>query len=88
MVPNSDQKTRAIAQDWTSSDRAAPWLDDFTAVDGILFVGDVSLGNEYAARARLFPNPQRCLPESLATLNGHTSEERCTAKATGGSPRQ
>ncbi len=65
---NSDQETRAIAQDRTSSDPAAPWRDDFTAISGILFVGDVSLGNEYATRARLFPNPQRCLPESLAPL--------------------
>ena len=65
---NSDQEARAIAQDRTSSDPAGPWLDDFAAINGILFVGDVSLGNEYATRARLFPNPQRCLPESLAPL--------------------
>ena len=44
------------------------WLDDFTAINGILFVGNVSPGYEQETRARLVPNPQRCLPASLAPL--------------------
>ena len=47
---------------------AASWRDELKAIDGILFVEKVSLGNEKTTRARLVPNPERCLPESLAPL--------------------
>ena len=65
---NDGDEMRAIMEDWTSSNPAVPWLDDFTAINGILFVGNVSLGYEQETRARLVPNPQRCLPASLAPL--------------------
>ena len=65
---NDGDETRALSKDWTSSDPAAPWLDDFRAINGILFVGNVSLGNEQATRAKLVPNPERWLPESLSAL--------------------
>lgn len=32
-----------------------PWLDDFTTINRILFVGHVSLGYEQETRARLVP---------------------------------
>ena len=65
---NDGDETRAIAEDWTSSSPAAPWREELKTINGILFVGDVSPGNEQAARARLRPNPERCLPKSLAPL--------------------
>lgn len=55
---NNGDETRAIRKDSTN----------FKAINGILLVGDVSLGNEQATRARLVHNPERCLPESLAAL--------------------
>ena len=70
---------RAIAEDWTSSGLAAPWREELKTINGILFVGDVSLGNEQATRARLRPNPERCPPKSLASL----TREHGLAKLTG-----
>ena len=72
-------ETRAIAEDWTSSSLAAPWREELKTINGILFVGDVSLGNEQATRARLRPNPERCPPKSLASL----TREHGLAKLTG-----
>ena len=76
---NDGDETRAIAEDWTSSSLAAPWREEFKTINGILFVSDVSLGNEQATRARLRPNPERCLPKSLAPL----TREHGLAKLTG-----
>ena len=79
---NDGDETRAIAEDSTSGNRTAPWLHELMAINGILFVGNVSLGNEQATRVRLVPNPERGLPESLAPL---TKEDRL-ANLTGFQP--
>ena len=60
--------TRAIMEDSTSGNPAASWRDELEAINGILLVGDISLGNEQVTRARLVPNPERCLPRSIAPL--------------------
>ena len=78
-VWNDGDETRAIAQSPTVSNPAEPWRHELRAIHAILFTDNVSLGNEQATRARLFPNPERDLPESLASL---TSEHRL-AKLTG-----
>ncbi len=65
---NDGDEIRAVAQDPTATTLTASWRDDFTSIHGILFTDNVSLGNELATRARLFPNPERDLPESLAPL--------------------
>ena len=70
---NDGDETWAITEGPTSGNAAASWRDEFKAINGILFVGNISLGNEQVTRARLVPNPERCLPESLAPL---TTENR------------
>ena len=65
---NDGDETRAITEDWTSGNPTAYWRDELKAVSGILLVGNISLGYEQVTRARLVPNPERCLPESLAPL--------------------
>ena len=59
---------RAIAKDAMDETPNAPWRDDLRGVSGVLFIGNVSLGNELRTRARLVKNPDRHLPESLAFL--------------------
>ena len=75
---DGDEK-RAIAEDGTSIHPTAPWRSELEVIDSILFVGNVSLGNEYTTRARLVPNPERCMPESLAPL----TKERSLGELTG-----
>ena len=70
---NDGDETRAITEGSTSGNATASWRDELKAINGILFVGNISLGNEQVTRARLVPNPERCLPESLAPL---TTENR------------
>ena len=64
-----------------SGNPTASWRDDLKVINGILLVGNISLGNEQVTRARLVPNPERCLPESLAPL----MMESRLATLTGGS---
>ena len=65
---NDGDDTRAIRKASASEHAAASWRDELKSINGILLVGDISLGNEQETRARLVPNPERCLPESLAPL--------------------
>ena len=65
---NRGDEFRAIARDPTNETPNALWRDDLRDVAGVLFVGNVSLGNELQTKARLFQNPDRNLPESLAFL--------------------
>ena len=65
---NDGDDTRAICNDEASEHAAGTWRDELKAINGILLVGNISLGNEQETRARLVPNPERCLPESLAPL--------------------
>ena len=65
---NDGADIRAIWGDSASENPAASWRDELKAINGILLVGNVSLGNEQVTRARLVPNPERCLPESLAPV--------------------
>ena len=69
---NDGDESRAIMEGSTNGNPTASWREDLKAIDGILFVGDISLGNEQTTRARLAPNPDRCLPESLAPLTAET----------------
>ena len=59
---------RAIARDGRNEAPTAPWRDELCDVAGVLFLGNVSLGNELRTKARLVQNPDRSLPESLAFL--------------------
>ncbi len=59
-------ETRAITR--CPARPATCWRDELKAINGILLVGDISLGNEQATRARLVRNPERYLPDSLAPL--------------------
>ena len=61
-------ETRAITERSASGNPTASWRDELKVINGILLVGNISLGNEQVTRARLVPNPERCLPESLAPL--------------------
>ena len=65
---NDGDESRAIRESATNGNLTTVWRDELKAINGILFVGNVSLGNEQTSRARLVPNPERCLPESLAPL--------------------
>ena len=65
---NDGDDSRAIMEVSTRGNPPACWRDELKAIDGILLVGNISLGNEQVTRARLVPNPERCLPESLAPL--------------------
>ena len=65
---DTDQETRAIAEDSMSSKPTVPWRHELNAINGILFVGDISLGMEQGTRAKLIPNPERCLPVGVAPL--------------------
>ena len=65
---NRGDEIRAIARDPTNEAPNALWRDEFRDVAGVLFVGNVSLGNELQTRAWLVQNPDRNLPESLAFL--------------------
>ena len=65
---NDGDETRSITEDSTSGNPTASWRDELKVINGILLVGNISLGNEQVTRARLVPNPERCLPESLAPL--------------------
>ncbi len=65
---NEGDETRAITEVSSSGNPTASWRDELKAIHGILFVGNISLGNEQVTRVRLVPNPERCLPESLAPL--------------------
>ncbi|MDE3261993.1 MAG: hypothetical protein OYL41_08430 [Acidobacteriota bacterium] len=76
---NDGEEIRAIARDPTTEVLTAPWRDDLKDVAGVLFVGDVSLGNELQTKARLIQNPDRSLPESL----GFLTTERKMGELTG-----
>ena len=65
---NDGDEILAIAQDPANQLPAAPWRDELRGVTGVLFVDNVSLGNELGTRARLLQNPDQDLPESLAFL--------------------
>ena len=65
---NDGDESRAIMEGSTRGNPTASWRDELKAINGILLVGNISLGNEQVTRARLVPNPERCLPESLAPL--------------------
>ena len=65
---NDGDDTRAVREDSAGDDPAASWRDELGIINGILVVGNISLGNEQVTRARLVRNPERCLPESLAPL--------------------
>ena len=65
---NDGDEIRAIARDPMNEAPTAPWRNELRDVSGVLFVGDVSLGNELRTRARLVQNPERDLPESLVFL--------------------
>ena len=65
---NDGDEMRAIGKDPKDETPNAPWRDDLRGVSGVLFVGNVSLGNELRTRARLVQNPDGHLPESLAFL--------------------
>ena len=78
---NDGDETRAITEVSMSGNPTASWRDDLKVINGILLVGNISLGNEQVTRARLVPNPERCLPESLAPL----MMESRLATLTGGS---
>ena len=67
---------RAIAREATKEATAAIWRDELCDIAGVLFVDNVSLGNERTTRARLFQNPEQSLPESLAFL---TTEQKLAA---------
>ena len=76
---NDGDEIRAIARDRTDEGPAAPWRDELRDVTGVLFVGNVSLGNELRTKVRLIQNPDRSLPESLVFL----TTERKLAELTG-----
>ena len=65
---NEGDETRAIAEVSSSGNPKESWRDELKAINGILFVENISLGYEQVTRVRLVPNPDRCLPESLAPL--------------------
>ena len=67
-VWNDGDEIRAIAQDPMIGNPSEPWRDEVRTIHGILFIDNISPGNEQATRARLFPNPVRNLPESLLPL--------------------
>ena len=67
---------RAIAREVTKEAPAAIWRDELCDIAGVLFVDNVSLGNELTTRTRLFQNPEQSLPESLAFL---TTEQKLAA---------
>ena len=74
-------ETHAITEGSTSGTPTASWRDEVKAINGILFVDNISLGNAQVTRTKLVPNPERCLPESLAPL----MMESRLATLTGGS---
>ena len=65
---NDGDEARAIIEGSMSGKAMASWRDELKAINGILLVGNISMGNEQVTRARLIPNPERRLPESLAPL--------------------
>ena len=65
---NDGDEIRAIVRNPANQFRTAPWRDELRGVTGVLFVDNVSLGNELRTRARLVQSPDRNLPESLAFL--------------------
>ena len=65
---NDGDETRAITEVSTSGNPLASWRDELQGINSILLVGNSSLGNERVTSARLVPNPEQCLPESLAPL--------------------
>ncbi len=65
---NDGDEMRAITKDPMDQTPNAHWRDDLRGVSGVLFVDNVSLGNELQTRARLVQNPDGHLPESLAFL--------------------
>ena len=65
---NDGDDTRAISEDSASDNPGASWRDELKAINSILLVGNISLGNEQVTRTRLVRNPERCLPEPLAPL--------------------
>ena len=65
---NDGDDLRAIMEGSTSGNPTASWRDELKGINGILLVGNISLGNQQVTRARLVSNPERCLPESLAPL--------------------
>ena len=66
---NDGDEVRAIARSPTNGrDLTGTWRDEVRDIHGILFTDNVSLGNEQTTRTKLFPNPERHLPESLAPL--------------------
>ena len=80
---NDGDETCAITEGSTSGNAAASWRDEFMAINGILFVGNVSLGNGQVTRAKLVRNPERCLPESLAPLTTENRIAMLTGDSTG-----
>ena len=65
---NDGDEARAIMEGPTNGNPTAFWRDELKSINGILFVGNISLGNEQTTRARLAPNPERHLPKSLTPL--------------------
>ncbi len=65
---NDGDEARVIMESSTNGNPMASWRDELKSINGILFVGDISLSREQTTRARLDPNPERHLPESLAPL--------------------
>ena len=80
---NDGDETRAITEHSTSGNPAAAWRGELKAINGILFVGNVSLGNEKVTRVRLMRNPERCLPKSLAPLMTECSLSTLTGGSEG-----
>ena len=78
-VWNDGDEIRATARDPTNEVPTAKWRDELRDVTGVLFVDNVSLGNELHTKAKLVQNPDRNLPDSLAFL---TTEQKL-AKLTG-----
>ena len=72
-VWNDGDEIRAIARDPTNEVPTAQWRDDLLDVTGVLFVDNVSLGNELHTKAKLVQNPERNLPDSLTFL---TTEQK------------
>ena len=70
---NDGDEIRAIMKDPTNEAPDSPWRHDLRGVAGVLFVDNVSLGNELGTRARLDWNFEKILPDSLSFL---TAEQK------------
>ena len=72
-VWNDGDEIRSIARDPTNEVPTAQWRDELRDVTGVLFVDNVSPGNELHTKAKLVQNPERNLPDSLVFL---TTEQK------------